>query len=209
MRILLLSPHTDDVELGAGGTVIKLLEEKNNDIFWAVFSICEDAVPDGLPPDTLEKEFTSVASELGIRSYHTYRFPNKNFPQHRQEILDELDRIKQEFKPDLVISPSLNDLHQDHKAIAEETVREFKKDANIIGYELPWNNLVFRPQLIVKLAEKQMQRKWEALSIYKSQFTLARDYFSKEFIFGWARMRGAQCNSKYAEAFEVIRLIMK
>ena len=209
MRILLLSPHTDDIELGAGATVIKLLEEKNNDIFWAVFSICEDAVPAGLSPDTLEKEFISVASKLEIRNHHTYRFPNKNFPQYRQEILDELDRIKKEFKPDLVISPSLNDFHQDHKTIAEETVREFKRDANIIGYELPWNNLVFSSQLIVKLTEKQMQGKWEVLSIYKSQFTLVRNYFSKEFIFGWARMRGAQCNSKYAEAFEVIRWIMK
>jgi LmbE family N-acetylglucosaminyl deacetylase len=208
MKILLLSPHTDDIELGAGGTVIKLLEEKSNDICWAVFSICEDAVPEGLPPDTLEKEFTNGASKLGIGNYHIYRFPNKNFPRYRQEILDELDIIKKEFKPDTVILPSLNDFHQDHKIIAEEAVRAFKRDASIIGYELPWNNLVFRPQLSVKLTEKQMQGKWEMLSVYKSQFTLQRNYFSKEFIFGWARMRGAQCNSAYAEAFEVIRWIM-
>ena len=209
MRILLLSPHTDDIELGAGATVIKLLEEKNNDIFWAVFSICEDAVPEGLPPDTLEKEFLNVASKLRIRNHRILRFPTKHFPERRQEILDELDRIKQEFKPNLVILPSLNDFHQDHKTIAEEGVRAFKRDVSIVGYELPWNNLVFSPQLIVKLTEKQMQGKWEALSIYKSQFTLERNYFSKEFIFGWARMRGAQCNSKYAEAFEVIRWIME
>jgi LmbE family N-acetylglucosaminyl deacetylase len=209
MKILLLSPHTDDIELGAGGTVIKLLEEKGNDICWAVFSICEDAVPEGLPPDTLEKEFTSVASKSGIKNYRIYRFPNKNFPQYRQEILGELDKVKKEFKPDLLISPSLNDSHQDHKIIAEEAVRAFKRDASIIGYELPWNNLVFSPQLIVKLTEKQMEEKWELLSVYKSQFTLQRNYFSKEFIFGWARMRGAQCNSEYAEAFEVVRWIIR
>jgi LmbE family N-acetylglucosaminyl deacetylase len=209
MKILLLSPHTDDIELGAGGTVIKLLEEKSNDICWAVFSICEDAVPEGLPPDTLEKEFTSVASKLGIRDYRIYRFPNKNFPQYRQEILSQLDKVKREFKPDLLISPSLNDFHQDHKIIAEEAVRAFKKDAGIIGYELPWNNLVFSPQLTVKLTGKQMEGKWELLSIYKSQFTLQRSYFSKEFIFGWARMRGVQCNSEYAEAFEVVRWIIR
>lgn len=208
MKILLLSPHTDDIELGAGGTVIKLLEEKSNDICWAVFSICEDAVPEGLSPDTLEKEFTNVASKLGIRNYRIYRFPNKNFPQYRQEILSQLDKVKREFKPDLVISPSLNDFHQDHKTIAKEAVRAFKRDASIIGYELPWNNLVFSPQLTVKLTEKQVQGKWEVLSIYKSQFTLQRNYFSKEFIFGWARMRGAQCDSEYAEAFEVVRWII-
>lgn len=209
MKILLLSPHTDDIELGAGGSLMKLLEDKSNDICWAVFSICEDAVPDGLPPDTLEREFISVASRLGIRNYHIYRFPNKNFPQHRQEILDQLDKVKREFKPDLLIAPSLNDFHQDHKTIAEEAVRAFKKDASIIGYELPWNNLVFSPQLTVKLTEKQMEAKWEVLSIYKSQFTLQRNYFSKELIFGWARMRGVQCSSAYAEAFEVVRWIIR
>jgi LmbE family N-acetylglucosaminyl deacetylase len=209
MKILLLSPHTDDIELGAGGTVIKLLEDKSNDICWAVFSICEDAVPEGLPPDTLEKEFTSVASKLGIGDYRIYRFPNKNFPQYRQEILTELDKVKKEFKPDLLISPSLNDFHQDHNTIAEEAIRAFKKDASIVGYELPWNNLVFSPQLTIGLTEKQMQGKWEALSVYKSQFVSHRNYFSKEFIFGWARMRGAQCNSAYAEAFEVIRWIIR
>ncbi len=209
MKILLLSPHTDDVELGAGGTLIKLLEDRSNDICWVVFSICEDAVPEGLPPDTLEKEFTGVVSRLGVGNYRIHRFPNKNFPQHRQEILTELEKVKTEFKPDLLISPSLNDSHQDHKTIAEEAVRAFKKDASIIGYEFPWNNLVFSPQLSVKLTEKQMESKWEVLSIYKSQLTLKRNYFSKEFIFGWARMRGAQCNCEYAEAFEVIRWIMR
>jgi LmbE family N-acetylglucosaminyl deacetylase len=209
MKILLLSPHTDDIELGAGGTVIKLLKEKNNDIFWAVFSICEDAVPEGLPPDTLEKEFTTVASKLGIRNYRTSSFLNKKFPQYQQEILSQLDKIKSEFKPDLVISPSLNDFHQDHKTIAEEAVRVFKKDASIIGYELPWNNLVFNPQLIVRLTETQMQEKWDVLSIYKSQFILKRNYFSRDFIFGWARMRGVQCNAEYAEAFEVIRWFVR
>jgi LmbE family N-acetylglucosaminyl deacetylase len=209
MKILLLSPHTDDIELGAGGTVIKLLREKNNDFLWAVFSICEDAMPEGLPPDTLEKEFTAVASKLGIRNYRSYSFLNKKFPEYQQEILSQLDKIKREFKPDLVISPSLNDFHQDHKTIAEEAVRVFKKDASIVGYELPWNNLVFNPQLTVRLTETEMQEKWEILSLYKSQFILKRNYFSKQLIFGWARMRGAQCNAEYAEAFEVIRWIAR
>lgn len=205
MRILLLSPHTDDVELGAGGTVIKLLEEESNNICWAVFSICEDAVPEGLPPDTLKKEFLTVVSKLGIKNYRIYNFPNRNFPQHRQEILTELDKIKREFEPDLVIAPSVNDSHQDHKTVVEEAIRVFKKDSSIIGYELPWNNLVFSPQLLVKLTERHMKEKWELLSMYKSQFIVWRNYFSKEFMYGWARMRGVQCNSKYAEAFEVIR----
>ncbi len=206
MKILLLSTHTDDIELGAGGTLVKLLGEKRHDICWIVFSICEDAVPEGLPPDTLSKEFTSVASVLGIENYHIHNFPNMDFPKHRQEILSELDKIKKEFEPQLVIVPSLNDSHQDHKTIAEEAIRAFKRDASIIGYELPWNNLVFGPQLLVKLTEEEMEEKWRILSLYKSM--VQRNYFSKEFIFGWARMRGVQCNSEYAEAFELVRGIV-
>ncbi len=209
MKILLLSPHTDDIELGAGGTLLKLLTTKNNDICWAVFSICEDAVPEGLPPDTLKKEFTSVVSELGIKNYHIFNFENMNFPKYRQNILGELDRLRKGFSPELVVLPSLNDSHQDHRTIAEETVRVFRKDASIIGYELPWNNLVFNPQLLVKLTDEELEKKWGILSLYKSQFTIERHYFSKELIFGWARMRGSLCNAKYAEAFEVVRAIIR
>lgn len=209
MKVLLLSPHTDDVELGAGGTLIKLLTDKSHDICWVVFSTCENALPQSLPPDTLKNEFISVVCQLGIKNYRIYSFENMNFPKYRHAILNELDKIKKEFEPNLVISPSLNDSHQDHKTIAEETVRVFKKDASIIGYELPWNNLAFSPQLLVELTDEEVERKWEMLSLYKSQFALGRNYFSKEFIFGWARMRGAQCNAEYAEAFEAIRVIIR
>ncbi|MGA8849168.1 MAG: PIG-L family deacetylase [Dehalococcoidia bacterium] len=209
MRALLLSPHTDDIEIGAGGTLIKLLQGKDNNFCWVVFSTCENAVPQGLSPDTLRKEFTAVASHVSITNYRIHSFPNMNFPEHRQEILSELDKIKREFEPQLVIAPSLNDSHQDHKTIAEEVIRAFKKDTSIIGYELPWNNLVFSPQLLVKLTEEQMQEKWRILSLYESQFMVQRNYFSKDFIFGWARMRGTQCNAEYAEAFEVTRWVVK
>lgn len=209
MRVLLLSPHTDDVELGAGGLVIKLSQKRmNNDICWVVFSICEDAVPEDSPSDMLKREFLTVVSKLGIKDYHIYNFENMNFPKFRQEILEVLEQIKEEFKPELVICPSLNDSHQDHKAVSKEVVRAFKKNASIIGYEMPWNNLTFSSQLSVRLTEEQMEGKWELLSLYKSQFIKERNYFSKELIFSLARVRGIQCNTDYAEAFEVIRGIL-
>jgi LmbE family N-acetylglucosaminyl deacetylase len=209
MKILLLSPHPDDIELGAGGTLIKLLGEKKHDICWVVFSICEDAVPQGLPSDTLRREFATVASLVSITNYRIHSFPNMNFPACALAILKELDRVKNEFEPDLVMTPSLNDFHQDHRTVAEQAVRVFKRSASIIGYELPWNNLTFQAQLSVQLTQEQMEEKWQMLSLYKSQFILKRNYFSKDFILGWARMRGSQCNSKYAETFEVIRWIEK
>jgi LmbE family N-acetylglucosaminyl deacetylase len=170
--------------------------------------MCEDAVPEGLSPDTLKQEFISVAARLGVEKLQLYNIPNTNFPQHRQEILSELNKIKREFEPHLVIMPALSDPHQDHRTIAEEVLRVFIRDASIIGYELPWSNSAFNPQLLVRLTKKQMEEKWRILSLYKSQFVLKSNYFTKEFIFSWARMRGVQCNSLYAEAFEVVRWMM-
>lgn len=206
MKILLLSPHTDDVELGAGGTVVKLLEQKNT-VKWVVFSTCEDAVPVGMPKDTLKKEFLEVVKDLGIKDYEILNFKNKYFPEYRQEILDKLAEIKNKFKPDLVISPSLFDLHQDHKTIAEECFRCFKKDSSILGYEMPWNAINFSNTYFSRLNEKHIERKIDLLKHYKSQFRLVRNYFSEDFIRGLAKVRGVQCNSNYAEAFEVVRWI--
>jgi hypothetical protein len=92
--------------------------------------------------------------------------------------------------------------------VAKEMVRAFKNSSSIISYELPWNHTEFDNQLFIKLAGRQIDRKVELLSCYRSQVRLERPYFSSDFIHGWARMRGGQVGAEYAEAFEVIRWIM-
>jgi len=204
MKVLLLSPHTDDVELGAGGTVAKLLEE-GHELYWVVFSTCEDSLPENLPKDTLKKEFLEVLKRINFKgNYKIYNFKVRNFFKNRQEILEELVKLRKEFKPDLVITPSSNDFHQDHYVIAMESIRAFIKHSNIIGYEIPWNNIKIPLNFFVSLSKNHIEKKIEMLNCYKSQFNL-RNYFSKDFIFGLAKVRGVQLNSEYAEAFEVIR----
>ncbi len=204
-KILFLSPHTDDAELGAGGTIIKLLEK--NEVFYAVFSSCEESLPAGFAKDTLEKEVIEVAKKLGIKEENLIIFKHKvrSFPSIRGEILQEIIGLKKKIKPDLVVIPSLNDFHQDHQVLANEAIRGFKTDASIICYELPWNHVDFRTNMFIKLEKEHVEKKFGALQNYKSQVYLKRPYFSKEFIFGLAKVRGVQCNSDYAEAFEVIR----
>jgi LmbE family N-acetylglucosaminyl deacetylase len=117
-------------------------------------------------------------------------------------------RYRKEIQPDLVITPSTFDTHQDHEVIAKESLRAFKNYCSVIGYEMPWNMLTNQLNLFVKLEERHIKKKWELLENYHSQIEgKKRDYFSKEFIFGLAKVRGVQCNSEYAEAFEVIRWI--
>jgi LmbE family N-acetylglucosaminyl deacetylase len=206
MKILILSPHTDDAELGCGGSIIRFIQQKN-EIFWLTFSTAEDSLPHNLPKDTLKREFTSILDnlELNETNYEICNFKVRYLHEHRQEILDKLIHVRDLFKPDLVIGPSLNDFHQDHQVVANEMVRAFKTTSSIISYELPWNHISFNTQMFIKLNSDQVSKKYELLQKYKSQLVKNRTYFSKEFTYGLCKTRGIQCDSNYAEAFEVIR----
>jgi LmbE family N-acetylglucosaminyl deacetylase len=208
-RILILSPHTDDAELGCGGSIGKFIEE-GNEILWCVFSTAEDSVPEGHPKDTLKQEFLDVCSKLKLKvtDYYIFNYVVRRLHESRQEILEHLVKIRAEFRPNLVIGPSLNDHHQDHIVIANEMVRAFKSTSSIISYELPWNHIIFSNQMFIKLNKAHILNKMELLNSYKSQVIKNRSYFSEEFIFGLAKTRGVQINSDYAEAFEVIRWIL-
>ncbi len=207
MKILILSPHTDDAELGAGGTLARFLEEGHT-FSWVVFSSAEESLPKGLPANTLRGEFKEVVSELGIENYKLFDFKVRYLFEQRQVILEELVRLRKAYHPDLVFTPSTYDHHQDHQVVSAETIRAFKNHASIIGYELPWNHTQFVNPLLVRLQEQHMEKKWAILSKYQSQIIQERSYFSKEFIYGLARVRGCQCGVKYAESFEVIRWIL-
>ena len=204
-RVLVLAPHTDDGELGAGGTISKLIELGSN-VYYAAFSTAEESVPSHLPKDILKTEVKAATKRLGIKEknlkIYNYRVRNLNYK--RQDILENLIKLRAEIKPDLVLMPSLNDIHQDHITIAQEGLRAFKT-STILGYELIWNNLTFNTTSFVKLERHHIKNKFAALQEYKSQ--IGRDYMSEEFIFSLAKTRGVQIGQEYAEAFEVIRLI--
>ena len=160
-----------------------------------------------MPKDTLKKEFLDVISDLGLdeNCFRIHDFRVRRLHEKRQEILEELVRIRRFFHPDLVLIPSLNDYHQDHIVVSNEAVRAFKTTASIIGYELPWNHITFDTNLFIKLEKKHIEKKFEMLQNYNSQIEKGRNYFSKEYIFGLSKVRGIQCNAEYAESFEVIR----
>lgn len=209
MRILFISPHTDDVELGAGGTLIKLLED-GHDIRWVVFSTAETSLPPEAPKDTLRREFLDVATSIGLKEkdYQIFDFQVRYLSMHRQEILDAMIHMKDQFDPDLIVGPSLHDNHQDHEVVAKEILRAFKDRSSIICYELPWNHVEFNTQMFVKIGDQHVNKKIDLLKKYESQLKLYRPYFSEDYIRGWAKMRGVQVKSDFAEAFEVVRWIL-
>jgi LmbE family N-acetylglucosaminyl deacetylase len=205
-KILILAPHTDDLEFGCGGTVAKLIEQGNT-IYCAAFSACRQSVRKEFPEDILITEIKAASSILGIKPNNLILFDYnvRTFNYHRQEILDDILKLKAQIQPDIVFIPALTDVHQDHFTIAQEGFRAFKF-SSLLSYELPWNNLSFNTASFMKLEEKHIQKKIEAVMEYKSQ--AHRPYANEEFVRSLARTRGVQINTHYAECFEVIRWIL-
>jgi LmbE family N-acetylglucosaminyl deacetylase len=205
-RILILAPHTDDGEFGCGGTIAKSIDD-GAEVFYAAFSACKLSVEENFPEDILITEVKAATQVLGIKPENLVLFDYdvRTFSFRRQNILDDLLRLRTDIAPDLIFMPSLHDLHQDHYTISQEGLRAFKF-SSILCYELPWNNLNFSTSAFMYLDEKNIETKVRALKEYKSQ--AHRPYSNEEFIRSLARTRGVQINTNYAETFEVMRWIL-
>lgn len=204
-RILILAPHTDDGELGCGGTIAKLLD-LGSTVFYAAFSTAEASVPEGFPRNQLEIEVRAATKKLGIPEgqLFIYKYQVRKLNYVRQEILEELIKLRPFVKPDIVFLPSSKDIHQDHITVNKEGIRAFKY-STILGYELIWNNLSFNTDCFIELTQGHLDRKLEALKEYKTQ--VGKPYMNPEFIKSLAIVRGTQIGVPYAETFEVIRMI--
>lgn len=207
-RVLILAPHTDDAELGCGGTLARLIEDGTT-ILLVAFSTAAESLPVGMDPGTLVREFKAAAKAMGLQEQHTriYSFTVRRLAEHRQEILEELVQIRREFRPDVVFMPSGNDVHQDHQVIHDEGLRAFK-ELSVLGYELPWNHITFSAQAFVRLEARHIEKKAAVLQAYQSQIDLGRPYFTVDYVRSLALIRGIQIKTQYAEAFEVVRLMI-
>jgi LmbE family N-acetylglucosaminyl deacetylase len=193
MKVLVLSPHTDDAELGCGGA-IAAHADRGDTVRVIAFST---------PLPELYDEFDASMKVLGATG-RALDFETRFLPDNRQQVLDCIMHEKQTFAPDIVYCPSIYDTHQDHMTVYAEAVRAFH-NTTMYGYEVPWNNFRFSTDIFTKLTEKQLRRKIAALTHYKTQ--QHRYYFDARFLEGLARVRGVQSQTEFAEAFEAIRII--
>ena len=141
------------------------LVEEGAEVRYVAFSIATRSLPEGFPPDTLAREVEDATAELGIarENLTVHDFDVRTFPEHRQDILELLVALWEEWRPDAVFQPSLHDIHQDHQVIAAEGLRAFKR-TTILGYEIPWNNFDFAYQAYFALEEPHIERKVAALA---------------------------------------------
>lgn len=195
-NVVVLSPHTDDAELGCGGTVSKLIGT-GAEITFLVFSDCGK--------ERNREEVQQSAKLLGIKKCHILDFEVRRFPRDRQRILQVLYDFNKTEHPNLVLTPSTQDIHQDHQTVTSEAIRAFR-ESSILGYEMPWNNITFTANAFIKLGEEDVKHKLAALRVYESQKD--KYYFKEDFLKGALRTRGTQIKEEYAEAFEVMRMIL-
>jgi len=194
---MVLAPHTDDGELGCGGTIAKFVKE-GKEVHYIAFSFADQ--------QRLKDELYTALDVLGVISRYIYihSFKRREFKNQRQELLDLMINYDQDINPEAVLIPSSFDMHQDHYVIHREGIRAFKR-RTILGYEQPWNNITFRTDFFIPLNKEYIDLKIKALACYKSQ--KHRKYLDPDFIEALAKVRGIQANVDYAEAFETIRVI--
>lgn len=204
MKILALCAHTDDAELGCGGSLNRFVGEGHH-VHCVAFSRASAHPP--FAPDAAGKEMSDALNELGIPAQNTrlYDFSVRKLGYSRQDILEEMIRLRDTIQPDMVFLPCKDDFHQDHTTVYEEGMRAFKY-STLLGYEMPTNNLSFQARSFFALSEENVVAKVKAVRAYRSQNH--RRFMSEEAIRALAVTRGVQVGLSFAECFDVIRWVV-
>jgi LmbE family N-acetylglucosaminyl deacetylase len=196
-RVLAIGAHPDDIEIGCGGTLLKLIErEAVSEVCWVVLS--------GDPERAEEARESATALLAGVPSSQVILrdFPDGFFPYEGQRIKDFFEELKTDLSPDVVFTHQRGDLHQDHRVSCELTWNTFR-DHLILEYEVPkYDGDMSAPNAFVPLDERIRERKIEHLmSHFASQ--RSKRWFQEELFASVLRLRGMECNSPtaYAEAF--------
>jgi len=204
LRVLCLGAHADDIEIGCGGTLLRLAAERPLAVEWMIFSATPVRAREARRSAGLFLKGAS-ASRLVLR-----RFRDGFFPAQFGAIKQEFERRKRRgAPPDLVLSPWREDAHQDHRTVAELAWNTFR-DHLILEYEIPkYDGDLGRPGLFVPLAEETCRKKIDALRrAFRSQ--KARRWFRDDTFWSLLRLRGIESNSPtgFAEAFHCRKAVL-
>lgn len=202
-RVLLLSPHPDDAEYGAGA-LVRALTTQEAEVHYRAFSLCRESLPEG-DTERLRTESLACLERLGVCECKAkyYDFPVRRFPEYRQDILETLVRLRRQTCPDLVLCPAPTDRHQDHGVVCREAERAFPQ-ATVLGYLFPWNNQAARALAFHRFDRDALGAKVEALRCFRTQHH--RAYMAPEAIEAVARSAGLTAGAEFAESFDVLRL---
>jgi LmbE family N-acetylglucosaminyl deacetylase len=203
-RVLCLGAHADDIEIGCGGTVVRLLEENPGlEVCWVVLSA------DGGRSNEARDSAAILLEAAGQADVRVGDFEETFFPHLGREIKTYIARLGSELAPDLILTHWREDLHQDHRTVGELTWNTFRNHL-ILEYEVPkWDGDMGRPSVYMPLERSVCTRKIDLLmSAFPSQ--AGKDWFTAETFWGLLRLRGVEARSPsgYAEAFHCRKLVL-
>jgi len=203
-RVLCLGAHSDDIEIGCGGTVLQMLEQsKSLEFYWLV--LCAN------PERTMEAKRSASAFLVRARKKTIVVKPFRDgfLPYLGSPVKQCFEELKKVFTPDIIFTHCRHDLHQDHRLVCELTWNTFR-DHFILEYEVPKYDADLRsPNFFVSLSKAQARKKVDNLMRY---FATQRDkrWFCEELFYGLMRLRSTEAASPthYSEAFYCRKLLL-
>jgi LmbE family N-acetylglucosaminyl deacetylase len=204
LRVLCLGCHSDDIEIGCGGTILRLREQYPSCVFhWVVFSAI------GIREAEAQRGMESFAGTKGLAGVVLKDFPDGFMPFAGGEVKTVFEDLKNTISPDLIFTHNRKDSHQDHRLIAELTWNTFR-DHFILEYEIPkYDGDLGQPTVFVPLEAEICERKVRyIMDAFQSQRT--KRWFREDTFLSLMRLRGMECNapSGYAEAFYGRKIVL-
>jgi len=201
LRVLCLGAHSDDIEIGCGGTILRLRDEYQSiEVHWTVFTVA------GI---RTEEAKAGAAKFANVANPDLKNFRDGFLPFDGSRVKDCFEELKPKVSPDLIFTHARHDAHQDHRLLCELTWNTFR-DHLILEYEIPkYDGDVGQPNCFVPLTMEQAQKK---VALLMETFGSQRNkhWFQPETFLALMRLRGMECNSPsgYAEAFHGRKVVL-
>ena len=204
LRVLYLGAHSDDIEIGCGGSIIKMIKQLHHvDVHWTVFS------SDDIRAEEARRSTSILLKDVKLKTVDILNFKESYFPYLGASIKDYFEKLKQRISPDVIFTHYRNDAHQDHRVICELTWNTFRSNL-ILEYEIPkYDGDIGSPNTYMYIDKEDVERKLgHILETFKSQ--QEREWFNEETLRSILRIRGVECNSptNYAEGFYCRKIVL-
>lgn len=199
-RVLFIGAHPDDIEIGCGALIAHIANK--TEIKCVTLS---DNQKNPLLKNVVAEHFKSMET-LGVKKENTIvgKFETRRFPQLRQEILEFMIALNHDFHPEIVFVHTKADIHQDHATVTEEGLRAFR-GTTVLGFDVIRSSYGFFPNFLVEVDESDVKKKIAALSEYHTYDS--KYYFDPEITRATLIRHGALAERKYAEGFDILRII--
>ena len=199
-RVLFIGAHPDDIELGAGALIHNILP--HCEVTCVTLS---DNQKNPKLKNVLGEHYRSMAV-LGVPRENVIveSFETRYMPEHRQEVLEYLLKLRHDFQPDIIFTHSEQDIHQDHNTITREALRAYR-GITVLGFDVVRSSHGFFPNFFVEVSEENVNKKIEALAQYETYAD--KYYFGAELLRATMIRHGALAEKPFAEGFDILRIV--